>query len=224
MTISEKIEKNGKAIIKPSQFLGFKKYFLFFIITFLLWGWRMDIQSFYQSFYTSTILDGQLYFDLLNTIGLNPQEYKEFFTKTLYEFNPIWIIIIPYFFYILYVFFIIRTHTFLFKKNKFAVKSGVLNVNIDWVEYNTIRDFDIHSPLYLRIFGKNNLVILAEDYSGNYKYLYNMFGIQEHVKDRIEEANKTSEIVSLDVKCLFGLNNKVTAELTDFLHANEKKN
>lgn len=213
--IKETIEENKFIYLSPSFVLVLKYFIPSFLVLFVAWGYRYYLQDIYQEMLKIAI-NGSSY-TILVEIGIFPKSYSELIESFLFNLNPFWFITIPILLWLSYILLSLYTTNYFVKKIKLSLETGIFDRHVDWVDFNQIVDIDIHSPLWLRIFGKSNIIFLTEDYSGNTNFLIKRFGVPKHITERIEEANTKSELRALDIKVFYGINSKKATELINYI-------
>jgi len=217
--------------IRTSQSGGFLFYLKWGIILFLLFGFRYDIDYFYELLYHDYFLNYRLHFDIHHLIfsSYSPSpSFLEFFEIYLFkEFH----ILTPVYFFILFkiLWFFLQTFVlkYSFYLNSLQVKSGVFNQSIDTLDYEKIFDIEIDSPWFLRLFNKTNILLITNDYSGGSNFLenslFNFMGLKNGLKERMRNATAEMEGVSLDLKIIYSVDTKKVQDIVSFINSRKDK-
>jgi len=227
-----KLEETKPIIcFRTSQFAGFLFYLKWGIILFLLFGFRYDIDYFYELLYQEYFLNYRLHFDINHLIfsSYSPSpSFLEFFE--IYLFKEFHILTPVYFFIILKIlwFFLqIFVLKYSFYLNSLRVNSGVFNHSIDTIDYDKIFDIEIDSPWFLRLFNKTNILLITNDYSGGSSFLedtlFNFMGLKNGLKERMRKATDEMEGVSLDLKIIYSVDSKKAQDIVSFINSKKIK-
>lgn len=198
---------NREISFKPSILIAFWVYFISIASSFILWGFRYDINPIIQEVYLLIVTNDLVSPYIRNSLSL---ETISFLQKEIVDYLGVQIIIFGLFLWSLKYILITHFYEFIFSAEGIVIRSGFFDKKEDFFDYDRIFDIEKDSPIWLRIFGKTNLLLIANDYSSNNKelfnnWIFNLGGRQNELLDRLSQASKEQEGVSLDIKFLLGL-------------------
>ena len=121
-----------------------------------------------------------------------PSQYLNIFVYILF----FWTIIGP-----LMAYLAIRFTIYEVTEQRFIQKTGVLNQKIDELELYRVRDYRIEKPLYLRIFGLGNLILVTSDKSDPRVAILaikDVENLRDKIRNSVEIARKKTGTKEVD--------------------------
>ena len=84
---------------------------------------------------------------------------------------------------------------------RFIEKTGVLSQKIQEIELYRVRDYTIHKPFIMRLFGLGNLILVTSDKSSPKIYLKaisNVENVRDMFRKQVEESRKKTGTKEVD--------------------------
>lgn len=97
---------------------------------------------------------------------------------------------------------VIKNSYFIFEEDRLVMYSGVINKDIDYLEYYRIKDYTVKQNIIDRIFNLHNIQIISTDRTHpnlHIKYLKNFNNTEEVLRNGIINATKSGRGREIDV-------------------------
>ena len=118
----------------------------------------------------------------------SPSQISNFWTYVLFW----WTIILPIIAYLK-----TRFTSYEMDSERFRIKKGILNQNIEETELYRIKDYSIFKPFFLRIFGLGHLVLTTSDKNNKYVRILAIKEVEklkDMIRNEVEKEEKRLEL------------------------------
>jgi len=181
----------------------------------------MGIAIYFLSPYITPIL-AEYYMEILNS-GIIERAYeglsgnKEMDVVTFFVFDTIvrgifslWVVEYAALLWLFWQYVDLSVTKYVFEERSVEITTGVFHRQTDMVEYAKIKDIEIESPFWLRIFGMGNIYIISQDASGDVfaKRGYSASQLKK-IKESVRFANDASQHLAVTIKMLAGIKNYI---------------
>ncbi len=122
----------------------------------------------------------------------SPSQISNFWTYVLF----FWTIIFPIIAYLK-----TRFTSYEMDSERFRIKKGILNQNIEETELYRIKDYSIFKPFFLRIFGLGHLVLTTSDKNNKYVRILAVKEVEklkDMIRDEVEKRRKATGTKEVD--------------------------
>ena len=116
----------------------------------------------------------------------SPSQISNFWTYVLFW----WTIILPIIAYLK-----TRFTSYEMDSERFRIKKGILNQNIEETELYRIKDYSIFKPFFLRIFGLGHLVLTTSDKNNKYVRILAIKEVEklkDMIRNEVEKRRKAT--------------------------------
>jgi uncharacterized membrane protein YdbT with pleckstrin-like domain len=122
----------------------------------------------------------------------SPSQISNFWTYVLFW----WTIILPIIAYLK-----TRFTSYEMDSERFRIKKGILNQNIEETELYRIKDYSIFKPFFLRIFGLGHLVLTTSDKNNKYVRILAIKEVEklkDMIRNEVEKRRKATGTKEVD--------------------------
>lgn len=122
----------------------------------------------------------------------SPSQISNFWTYVLFW----WTIILPIIAYLK-----TRFTSYEMDSERFRIKKGILNQNIEETELYRIKDYSIFKPFFLRIFGLGHLVLTTSDKNNKYVRILAIKEVEklkDMIRNQVEKRRKATGTKEVD--------------------------
>ena len=122
----------------------------------------------------------------------SPSQISNFWTFVLF----FWTIILPIIAYLK-----TRFTSYEMDSERFRIKKGILNQNIEETELYRIKDYSIFKPFFLRIFGLGHLVLTTSDKNNKYVRILAVKEVEklkDMIRNEVEKRRKATGTKEVD--------------------------
>ena len=122
----------------------------------------------------------------------SPSQISNFWTYVLF----FWTIIFP-----IIAFLKTRFTSYEMDSERFRIKKGILNQNIEETELYRIKDYSIFKPFFLRIFGLGHLVLTTSDKNNKYVRILAVKEVEklkDMIRNEVEKRRKATGTKEVD--------------------------
>ena len=122
----------------------------------------------------------------------SPSQISNFWTYVLFW----WTIILPIIAYLK-----TRFTSYEMDSERFRIKKGILNQNIEETELYRIKDYSIFKPFFLRIFGLGHLVLTTSDKNNKYVRILavkEVESLKDMIRNQVEKRRKATGTKEVD--------------------------
>ena len=122
----------------------------------------------------------------------SPSQISNFWTYVLF----FWTIILPIMAYLK-----TRFTTYEMDSERFRIKKGILNQNIEETELYRIKDYSIFKPFFLRIFGLGHLILTTSDKNNKYVRILavkEVESLKDMIRNQVEKRRKATGTKEVD--------------------------
>ena len=122
----------------------------------------------------------------------SPSQISNFWTYVLFW----WTIILPIIAYLK-----TRFTSYEIDSERFRIKKGILNQNIEETELYRIKDYSIFKPFFLRIFGLGHLVLTTSDKNNKYVRILavkEVESLKDMIRNQVEKRRKATGTKEVD--------------------------
>ena len=116
----------------------------------------------------------------------SPSQISNFWTYVLF----FWTIILPIMAYLK-----TRFTSYEMDSERFRIKKGILNQNIEETELYRIKDYSIFKPFFLRIFGLGHLILTTSDKNNKYVRILavkEVESLKDIIRNQVEKRRKAT--------------------------------
>lgn len=122
----------------------------------------------------------------------SPSQISNFWTYVLF----FWTIILPIMAYLK-----TRFTSYEMDSERFRIKKGILNQNIEETELYRIKDYSIFKPFFLRIFGLGHLILTTSDKNNKYVRILavkEVESLKDIIRNQVEKRRKATGTKEVD--------------------------
>jgi uncharacterized membrane protein YdbT with pleckstrin-like domain len=122
----------------------------------------------------------------------SPSQISNFWTYVLF----FWTIILPIMAYLK-----TRFTSYEMDSERFRIKKGILNQNIEETELYRIKDYSIFKPFFLRIFGLGHLILTTSDKNNKYVRILavkEVESLKDMIRNQVEKRRKATGTKEVD--------------------------
>ena len=122
----------------------------------------------------------------------SPSQISNFWTYVLF----FWTIILPIMAYLK-----TRFTSYEMDSERFRIKKGILNQNIEETELYRIKDYSIFKPFFLRIFGLGHLILTTSDKNNKYVRILavkEVENLKDMIRNQVEKRRKATGTKEVD--------------------------
>jgi uncharacterized membrane protein YdbT with pleckstrin-like domain len=122
----------------------------------------------------------------------SPSQISNFWTYVLF----FWTIILPIIAYLK-----TRFTSYEMDSERFRIKKGILNQNIEETELYRIKDYSIFKPFFLRIFGLGHLILTTSDKNNKYVRILavkEVESLKDMIRNQVEKRRKATGTKEVD--------------------------
>jgi len=122
----------------------------------------------------------------------SPSQISNFWTYVLF----FWTIILPIMAYLK-----TRFTSYEMDSERFRIKKGILNQNIEETELYRIKDYSIFKPFFLRIFGLDHLILTTSDKNNKYVRILavkEVESLKDMIRNQVEKRRKATGTKEVD--------------------------
>ena len=122
----------------------------------------------------------------------SPSQISNFWTYILF----FWTIILPIMAYLK-----TRFTSYEMDSERFRIKKGILNQNIEETELYRIKDYSIFKPFFLRIFGLGHLILTTSDKNNKYVRILavkEVESLKDMIRNQVEKRRKATGTKEVD--------------------------
>jgi hypothetical protein len=99
----------------------------------------------------------------------------------------------------------VKCRVYTLTTERLLIEDGIFNKNKDTLELYRVRDFQVNEPFWLRLFGLQNIHLLATDLTTEnfvIDYIPKSAGLPDHFRKQVEECRQRKRVreVGIDIE------------------------